>query len=212
MKSKIYVFALALGLASAFSTSSFGQGTEKGTVIIDPYFGFPNFGKALLQASVTEGATDVKVGGVGPLGLRVEYLVGDRFGLTLDGIYNTSSLTFSDLGSVYNSTTGMYEYVNYDYKLKMSRLRVQVGMNYHLGFGNENLDPYIGIAAGSNNRTFSTTSNDPNYVNESLSGTLLPVSMRLRAGMRFYFTENIGINFEIGLGGPVLSGGLSVRL
>ena len=41
---------------------------------------------------------------------------------------------------------------------------------------------------------------------------LIPVSARIALGMRYYFNNNIGINSELGIGGPMLSVGVSVRL
>jgi hypothetical protein len=40
---------------------------------------------------------------------------------------------------------------------------------------------------------------------------LLPFSMRLCTGIRYYFSDNIGANMELGLGGPLVSLGLSLK-
>jgi hypothetical protein len=36
--------------------------------------------------------------------------------------------------------------------------------------------------------------------------------MKLAIGVHYYFNETIGINTEVGLGGPLISAGLSVKL
>ena len=53
---------------------------------------------------------------------------------------------------------------------------------------------------------------DSNYVDEKVEG-LLPVAMRIGAGMRYFFTDNIGANVAIGIGqGGILNAGLSFKL
>lgn len=57
-------------------------------------------------------------------------------------------------------------------------------------------------------------SDDIGFNNDKVkfSGSLLPISMRLCTGIRYYFTPNIGLNAEIGVGGPIVSGGLSIKI
>jgi outer membrane protein W len=96
----------------------------------------------------------------------------------------------------------------------MQRVRAQVRLNYHFDISSPNFDSYIGVGAGTNNRFRKTLENGVDITeNDGLANfTLLPVSMRIALGARYYFTDNIGLNMEIGLGGPVLSGGLSIKL
>jgi len=57
--------------------------------------------------------------------------------------------------------------------------------------------------------------NDSPYGNDdALLGddALVPISLRIAVGTRIYFTENIGMNIELGLlGGSILQGGISVK-
>jgi hypothetical protein len=96
----------------------------------------------------------------------------------------------------------------------MQRVRAQLRFNYHFNITNPNVDSYIGVGAGTNNRFRSTLENGVDITeNDGISNfTLVPFSIRVAAGLRYYFTANIGINAEIGIGGPVISGGLSIRL
>jgi opacity protein-like surface antigen len=98
----------------------------------------------------------------------------------------------------------------YDVKANLSRVRLQARFNYHF-IENDNVDAYFGVGAGTNFRKYTLTTDYPNYDDDSETGTLLPFSLRLAVGTRYYFTENIGINAEIGIGGPVLSGGISIK-
>ncbi len=191
------------GLISVLNSKVNAQAVEQGNIIIDPYYGGPNFGKSL--SSGIDGA-DFKVKGVGPMGLRAEYMVADKFGIGVDFIYNTLSAT----GNADSLNMDGSLYKTYEVKAKMSRIRIQARFNYHF-VENDNVDAYFGVGAGTNLRNYSVTTDYPNYDDESANATLLPVSLRLAVGTRYYFTENIGINAEIGLGGPVVSAGISLK-
>lgn len=195
--------------------NSFGQGVSKGNVIIDAYYGFPNFGKSFLQAieDANDGATNFQVGGIGPAGLRVEYMIADRIGVGVDVIYNSNSSSFTSIDSTYNGNTDSWSTETNSLEYKMQRVRAQLRFNYHFNIINPALDSYIGVGAGTNNRFRTTLENNIDITdNDGISNfTLLPFSLRVAAGLRYYFTDNIGLNAEIGLGGPLVSAGLSVK-
>lgn len=44
------------------------------------------------------------------------------------------------------------------------------------------------------------------------SSTLIPVSARICTGLRYYFSPNVGVNMELGLGGPMISAGISCKI
>ncbi len=63
MKSLYKYFIAILFIAIGFN--GFSQGVGLGNIIIDPYYGYPNFGKNFAQAVQNENASgvDFKVGG-----------------------------------------------------------------------------------------------------------------------------------------------------
>lgn len=202
---------LLMGLIVTGLTCTLNQAkaqVEKGNVIVDLYYGGPNFGKKLANGLEVNGEpvlSTVDIGGIGPLGFRAEYMLADKIGLGVDFIFNSTTLSF-DADST--RTDGSI-YDTYAVKSSMRRIRVQARFNYHF-VQTDNLDAYFGVGAGSNTRVWSVKTDFPNYT-DSNSGTLLPVSMRVCVGLRYYFTQNIGVSGEIGLGGPVLSAGLSLK-
>lgn len=220
MKIKFYNILLIITFIVGVSSISISQALRQGNIIIDPYYGFPNFEKSFITGIQVDYEEGYSTKGLGPWGLRMEYLVGDQFGLTLDGIHNSAGVEYRGTPNYINDENGnsIPNNEEYRYKIMLHRLRVQVGLNYHFDFSEPQLDGYFGVAAGTNNRSFRITTTEPNsdIENESFDDILgffrLPVSMRLRFGGRYYFSENIGMNMEFGLGGPVLSAGLSVRL
>ena len=197
------MIAATVGLLLAANPAS--AQVEEGNIIIDPYYGYPNIGKSLMSASINEDAVNTKATGIGPLGLRVEYMLADNLGLGLDFIYNSAGITGD-----YNSTDSLGNSVTYTDKASMQRIRVLLRFNYHF-VQTDALDAYIGGGAGYNTRIWKYESTDPDFDEPSATGSLLPVAFRAALGARYYFTDNIGLNAEIGLGGPVLSGGISLK-
>lgn len=205
MKKNIFTLGCLLALMVATNFSS-AQAVSKGNIIIDPYYGYPNFGKKLISG-ITDSISDIEIGGIGPAGLRVEYMIAENFGLGFDFIYNSVSGDF-EVDSLNNDGT---VHSTYDVTSYARRFRFQVRANYHF-VQEEAFDAYVGFGAGTNIRTAGFLTDYPNYDDESISGALLPVSARIALGTRYYFTDNIGLNFEIGIGGPILSAGLSIKL
>lgn len=188
------------------SSSIFSQAVSTGNFILDAYYGGPNFEKNLYQ-SIEEavGTQNFSASGIGPAGLRGEYMIGETFGLGFDVIYNSNSYTYFQVDSFNTDIVNSYE-------RSMNRLRIQMRFNFHFDVTNPNLDAYFGVAAGTNMRYKKYYVNGSESINDNFSlKTLIPFSMRVCSGVRYYFNQYIGLNAEIGLGGPLVSAGLSVR-
>jgi hypothetical protein len=86
-------------------------------------------------------------------------------------------------------------------------------LNYHF-VQTETVDVYFGVGAGYKHVTRTAAWNDITDENDaSVTGSLLPVAFRLGLGGRYYFHPNIGMNFELGLGGGgILQAGLAVKI
>lgn len=183
---------------------------------IDLYHGFPHFGKTLANDIVRENNIDsMDVGGYGPAGLRLEYRMADRLGIGFDAIFSGFSLSGFQRDSSFNDVTQVYDYTNLPVTFSMNRIRIQARITYHLEISNPKLDVFFGFAAGSN---LMLDKYEVNGVEKNAKGLsdlgnmfTMPVSMRTCIGLRYYFSESIGMNFEMGLGGPLLSTGLAVR-
>jgi hypothetical protein len=202
MKKKITILVSIITLGLSFNGNA--QAVSEGNVIIDPYYGYPNFGKTFLNS--LEGVENTTVTGIGPMGLRMEYMMAPKFGLGIDFIYNSVNVS----GTIDSLNSDGTVYKSYDAKIFSQRYRPQIRMNYHF-VATDNLDAYFGVGVGANIRRIGTKTDYPNYDDNAVSGSLIPVSMRVALGTRYYFTENIGLNLELGLGGPFISGGVSVK-
>jgi opacity protein-like surface antigen len=204
MKKVLTFIGAALIATIGFNNTAVAQ-VEQGNVIIDLYYGYPNFGKKLADG-INNASSDITVGGIGPAGIRVEYMLADNFGLGVDFIYNSTNLSFTADSLNLDGTVNR----SYDVKTSMQRVRVMLRANYHF-VQTDVMDAYVGFGAGSNNRFWGLNTDYPDYEDESIGATAIPVSARIALGTRFYFTDNIGANVELGIGGPLISGGLSLK-
>ncbi len=203
MKKKVTI--LLSVIAMGFGINANAQAVSEGNIMIDAYYGYPNFGKTFTKS--LNGIDGIKTTGIGPMGARAEYMVADKFGIGVDFIYNSINAT----GTI-DSLAADGQTVVETYKITtfMQRYRPQIRMNYHFT-ANDQLDAYFGVGVGANVRRIGVRTDYPGYDIPKVSGALIPVSMRIALGMRYFFTDNIGANLELGLGGPFLSGGLSIK-
>lgn len=198
---------MILGIIAMFTVNTANaQAVSKGNLIIDAYYGFPNLYKTVFKAAYANSGEELnlKIGGIGPLGGRIEYMLADKIGLGLDIGFSNTTIDYQEYDSFDDRT--------YDYELKTQKLGVMVTFNYHFLQNADKFDAYAMAGAGYGNRTFDSSSNDPFYTSESFNG-LIPVALRIGAGMRYFFTDNIGLNVAIGLGqGGILNAGISVKI
>ncbi|MEK9620034.1 MAG: outer membrane beta-barrel protein [Flavobacteriales bacterium] len=175
---------------------------KKGNIIISPWYGLGTIN--LFPES--DSLENFKSLYLRPMGFSAEYMVTDDVGVGIDFIYNRQGYSATDP----NNIDGSGNLVTYNYNLKTERTRIHIRFNYHFT-KDENFDGYLGIGAGTNSRKNSYTSNDPYFTDEYDDTELLPFSVRVCLGGRYFFSENYGLVGEIGLGGALLRGGLSIK-
>lgn len=209
----IKIGAMSLLVASGFmSNSANAQVVEQGKVIVDAYYGFPNLYTTVFKTAYANagGELNLKVSGIGPLGVRGEYLVTDKIGVGLDIAYSGSKITYQEQNEVYNSTTGNYDQITYDYNFKTNKIGVIATFNYHF-LDNDNFDLYAVGGIGYANRKFVFDSTDPDYVPASIK-SLIPIGAKIGIGARYFFTENIGAQAQLVVGqGGIANIGLSFK-
>ena len=198
MKKLLFVFAMVAG--TTFSASA---QVQQGTILVDAYYGMPNLYKSAFQSLVSAAdATNVQSGGIGPLGVRAEWLAAEKFGVGIDVCYSDAYVTEDAMGS-----DGMM----YSYELRSPKIGIMATMNYHF-VSTEPVDFYFIAGGGWKNRTLTSTTDDPNYTTDSFDLSLLNIAARVGVGARIFFTENIGINLGVGFGqGSIFNGGVSMK-
>ncbi|MFA6923475.1 MAG: hypothetical protein WC223_04395 [Bacteroidales bacterium] len=205
---KIKLLTVAIALFLCYNNTSAQRGGKgEGTVLIDAFYGFPNLWSTVIKTAYenTGEQLNIKIGSTGPFGAKAEYMVSDKMGMGIIFNYANSSYSWNEDSYDINNNP-----IVYNYKISLPRLRFLASFNFHFG-DSESFDPFLVIAAGYSSFNAQATSNDPMFATETIKG-LIPVAFRAGFGMRYFFSDNIGINFEIGLGGPAIQGGLSFKI
>lgn len=163
-------------------------------------YGFPNLGKAVVQAIIdaSNNPTDVKSSGVGPLHFRAEYGLSDNVGFAASVNYVSAGVKWTSM----NDTTFMV----YSNSLSRSSVSVLARLNFHFSVSDK-VDPYFGFGAGYKGVTWSITSNDPDVSNYSIK-PFSPFGFETTIGVRYYLTEGIGLYTELGLAKSLMQVGL----
>jgi len=203
---------LMLRTGAILLVMTFGMGlaqAQQGRVLIDGYFGFPNLWSSAVKRAVEldfspEGLTTQSAG---PFGGRVEYMFTDHMSAGVDFTYATTSLAFTTNGQDLNGNPATYSY-----SASLNRPRVLARFSYHLG-NEPKFDPYFTVGMGYKGARLQIETDDPIFNEQDFTIPFnLPVAFRLGFGMRYMFTDYVGIHGEIGVGGALASGGLSFRL
>lgn len=204
LKSIAYMcFLMALGFPS------FSQ--ERVQTCIDFYIGGPQFRPLIANAELSY----VRARGYGPYGGRIEFFPAKRHSVGLEANY--MQINFSSPQPFYiredNHKNGVYTN-NYT----ISKTRIYVRYAYHMA-QNERVDFFchvgIGAAMWSPNHVAITEDYNSNGYSTGYQITyqnILPVAIRTGIGVRVYLNEFLGFNADMGIGGALLSGGLTVRI
>lgn len=151
-------------------------------------------------------ASDVKVTGVGPVGIMYEYMVTDGVGLGAEVSYASTTLSYKEQDTDYS--TGVVS--TYDWKVKFATTRAFFRANFHFT-KSEKFDAYALIAAGYRGSSFTIETNHPGGADDFKVGNFVPFGFKPGVGFRYFFTDNVGINLELAIGTPAMGGGLSFK-
>ena len=206
---------ITLATLLCISTTSSQAQNEKSPVFgIEAYYGFPNLSSdiAVNRYQNKFGFSDYKLKDQGPLGCRAEFFVNKHIAFGVDAYVANSDLEW-DYPYAWDPNVGSYSY-NYHYHVNIQQFRILSKFNAHFIF-NKYFDWYFGAGLGYNHTEVLLTSNDPKIKsrqNEEFPFMTHPIFGRVDVGGRYYFIKNLGIGFEVGLGGPLFSVGLSARI
>lgn len=189
-------FCLLLTTTLLLSSTSFAQYSsslnncvEQGKTIVDAFYGFPYLGILLLEPLKSG-----KIHNSNHLGGRVEYMISDNVGLGIESTYAKASVRKS-----YRSGRNILFYNE-----EIVKFRMLAKINIHFAT-TENIDPYCNFGAGLKLTNIYEVGKD------HLTTELIPIAIRFGVGMRYFFNDHVGFNIEVGIGGPVMQGGLSFK-
>ena len=178
------------------------QALKKDGNSVNIYYGINVFTSFYKSVADQSGVTGVKVSGMGPVGIVYEHMMTDNIGLGGEIGYAKTTVEYKDS---YDPTSAIL----YDYRYNFTTIRAQLRLNLHFA-KSENFDAYMLFNAGYRNMSATFESNDPLAIEESVS-SFVPIGIKIGLGIRYFFTDNIGIHTEIALGSPLIGGGLSFK-
>jgi len=167
---------------------------------------------ATTELSVDE---DLVTSYTGPIAGRLEYMMSKDFGIGLEANYTKRLAEWTDISSrsIYNETTGEYDYIRANTKYSLSQTVVRIMLRTNYIFVNEE-ELQIGYA---NSIGYRLVQWDFEPLDDEFTDILnlstWPLAFRTAIGMRYFIAENIGLNAEIGFsGGAYINGGVSIKL
>ena len=212
LKIKFFFLACLILLNAALlnAQTTGNKCVSQGNFIIDAYYGYPYVVGKILKNLSNDNNNGVEISrGVNTnhIGGKVEYMINDHFGIGVDYTFARVTNYINTLD--YHNEAGQYKIANGSYKESLTKQRVLVRMNIHFGT-TSSIDPYVSFGAGYKQSIYK---NDfpSDYPINGVNINLIPVSFRAAIGMRWFFTDGIGLNFEGGFGGPAIQGGVSVK-
>jgi hypothetical protein len=191
----VVVAVIAIGFSSVESKAQVGEGS----VLFDAYYGY-SLSTSFWKAFEIDGASGSNYSIVGPAGVRFEFMVSDVIGLGIDANFRDSefSQTYESSGT------------NYETTYSVTQTRIMGRMNFHVAT-TEAVDYYFGFGLGYKSSDRSVESTEANF-EDTVDFPSIPVAFRISTGLRYFFTDNVGAHFEVGIGGGSLAtGGLSFK-
>ena len=192
MNKKLLSFVAAAGLAlSAFNASA--QSFDEGKSVVTIGYGFPNLVTSTFRSLYnTSSHKNYAFQAFGPIVARYEYGLSEKIGFGIVAGYSMMSLSYNY--EDYN-TSGVL--TSYTETVKWSSPSIGGRMSIHFAT-KDKLDPYFGVSAGWSGNTFTYTDTNPSNSANKTSVSFSPFYFGLGLGMRYYFTENIGMYVEFG--------------
>ncbi len=184
---------------------------QRGKVLLDFYYGFPNLWSSALQKVVDQEFTPagLDVTSTGPLGGRLEIMVTNRIGLGVDVLFAESGLDFTSTRPDPNGEGGEAEYT---YSVSVKRPRVLGRLNMHL-LNNRFVDPYFVLGLGYSGTKATVSTDDPIFNLDDINLPFnIPVAARVGFGMRVMVLKFLGVGAEGGICGALVTGGITLKI
>ena len=135
---------------------------------------------------------------------KAEYMVTDKVSVGLEYTYAQVAFSYQDYS---NNGTGIV--ITYNDLIVKQRALITMGV--HFG-ESDKFDPYLAFGVGYKGLNYRTSNPNANSLKDAIDAyKAIPVAFRTAFGFRYFFTENIGANAEVGIGGPLLQAGVSLK-
>jgi hypothetical protein len=206
-KTLLFFAAVLITLPQVEAQDASSKVMHKGMNSVNLYYGV-SISKSLYKAVASNSATDLRVSGLGPVGIVYEHMISDVVGLGVEFGYAQTIVSYVMQDTYYYN--GSTQLSSYSYEWKFTTIRAMMRCNLHF-LDNENFDMYGLISGGYRGTSYSFTTSDPSGKTNATYDPIFPFGIKLGLGMRYFFTDNLGIQTEFALGTPLLSGGLCFK-
>ena len=183
---------------------------KKGDKIIDAFYGINNFMMRpfdIFNIYFNEN----KINSEYCLGGKIEYLIKDRSGIGTELSYYI--IEGDQNYSTYDSTGFISSNISLPFKYERTRCVLKINQHFYMS---QKVDIYyaygLGISYTADYRyQLQYDKNNIQYFSKNSNYFFRP-SMIFRIGLRTFLSEKMGLNAEIGIGGPLFHTGLSFKL
>jgi hypothetical protein len=197
--------------------------SRKGQMNFTPYFGFPNIEKRQvirtfkhLNTAEINDFDEINVKALGLFGLRTAFFLKYPFSLGLEIIYSKIVVNYIDNYEVFDYYTQSNIQKTTDLELTLNRLRIMAKFKYHFNI-TKKTDTYLSIGCGWNNAMYNLKKDNEPFdydINDFIyqldaNFFLFPVVFRNAIGINYSLFRNFNLNLEIGIGGPIISTGIT---
>lgn len=192
-------FAFLLGVMTASARKRDGidfddAAVHKGNAVITLGYGTPSIVRAFLKIRTTR--DQIQVAGSGPYVFKAEYMIGHRFGISLNAAYSQSRVFWYDYG--FDTIQQKYR-DDFEFGIRAYELSGTLRGNYHF-LKRKKLDAYAGLGMGYgffNMRSY-TLAHTTRF--EIVYDVPRPLSLEATAGLRYFPLKWLGLYTEVGLG------------
>ena len=164
--------------------------------------GFPDMDKVFFRSDLHE-LTSFKDKGIAPIVCRVQYSFNHFFELAASFSYYKYRATWTR--NIYNSASSSY--LSESSYFNATSLSIMLRGNFHKRL-TDRTDAYVGLGAGY--KKTDKRSNEQIYTQPSFHDEI-PIAIELTGGVRYYFTEKLGIYAELGWSKALIQFGATVR-
>ncbi|MBI3133249.1 MAG: hypothetical protein HYZ14_01105 [Bacteroidetes bacterium] len=193
--------------------SSSAQMLEEGDLVVEAGIGFPNVKPFVyIPGAVAHNSFSPfeKQGhSYGQFIVKGEFMMADKIGVM--AALNYGYFTGYEESEYYDwdPVTQTNVLKTYYYDIRIHKLRFTGGFNFHI-IRTSRADCYLGFLAGGKKSYANAETNDP-YVSGEVQTFSFPAAFRVHFGTRFFVTDAVAINMELGLGGPAISFGATYK-
>lgn len=140
-------------------------------------------------------------------GFTAEHFLSDKFSLGFEFSSASSVLEFTNSVRVEDNSYSGYSYINYNYESTSTSTKFLLRPTFHIG-GYKKYDAYFFMGLGYKSFKSEVNTNDPKPTPPAYEYSDIPFSFKPGFGLRLMPLKNLGIQFELAAGNPLVSAGI----